>query len=84
MEDLGIPAQLLGAPDFDGDGHWRAFIARERQGGNLTTGININSGVFNPQLVNGKGSRLWRKARLRDRMDTIIAHEYEEYRLGSH
>lgn len=84
MTELGIPRHLLGAPDFDGDGKWRAFIARGRTGGNLTTGITVNSGVFNPELVGGKGSRLWTKARLRDRMDAVIAHEYEEDRLGTH
>ena len=71
--------------DFDGDGRWRAFIAGNRVGGNLTTGITINSGVINPELLKGKkGGRLWPKARLRDRIDAVIAHEYEEDRLGTH
>jgi hypothetical protein len=30
------------------------------------------------------GGRLYAKARLRDRIDAIITHEYEEDRLGSH
>ncbi len=84
MQELGITDRLFGAPDFEGDGKWRAFIAHERQGGNITTGITANSGVLNPQLVEGKGSRLWAKARLRDRIDAVIAHEFEEDRLGSH
>jgi hypothetical protein len=32
----------------------------------------------------GKGSRVWPKSTLRDRIDAIIAHEYEEDRTGSH
>ena len=84
MQELGIPEQLHGAPDFDGDGKWCAFIARSRTGGRLTSGITVNSGCLNPELLCGKGSRVWAKARLRDRIDAVIAHEYEEDRLGSH
>ena len=84
MEELGIPEKLHGAPDFGGDGKWCAFIARERVGGRITTGITVNSGVFNPELLTGKGSRIWKHARLRDRIDAVIAHEYEEDRTGTH
>lgn len=85
MQELGIPEHLHGAPDFERDGTWRAFIAHSRRGGRLTTGITVDSGCLNPDLLKGgRGGRLWRKARLRDRIDAIIAHEYEEDRLGSH
>src|SRR5205823_891355 len=85
MQDLGIPKCLLGATDFDGDGSWWAFFADEREGGNITDGIPVNSGVLNPELFRGKpGSRVWAKARLRDRIDAVIAHESEEDRTGSH
>ena len=85
MEDLGIPENLHGAPDFERGGVWRAFIAHDRTGGRLTKGITVNSGCLNPRLLEGrKGSRLFARAKLRDRIDAIIAHEYEEDRLGSH
>ena len=85
MQELGIPERLHGATDFDGDGRWRAFFAREREGGNITDGISVNSGVLNPELFRGKpGSRRWAKSRLRDRIDAVIAPEYEEDRTGSH
>jgi hypothetical protein len=85
MEELGIPKHLHGTRDLEGDGRWTAFIARDRQGGSLLEGIAVNSGCLNPELLNGmKGGRIWPKARLRDRIDAIIAHEYEEDRLGSH
>jgi hypothetical protein len=60
MQELGIPERLLGTRDLGGDGRWRAFIHRERQGGNLWEGIAVNSGVFNPRLLTGKrgGPRL--------------------------
>lgn len=85
MQELGIPEHLLGTRDLRGDGRWTSFIARERQGGNLWEGIAVNSGCLNPALLKGEpGARIFAKARLRDRIDAIIAHEYEEDRLGTH
>jgi hypothetical protein len=85
MAELGIPERLHGAPDFERDGKWRAFIAHNRTGGRLTSGITVNSGCLNPMLLKGqKGARVFAWARLRDRIDAIIAHEHEEERLGSH
>jgi hypothetical protein len=85
MEELGIPEHLHGAPDFASDGQWRAFIAHDRVGGRITTGITVNSGCLNPHLLKGlPGSRVFAHATLRDRIDAIIAHEYEEDRLGTH
>lgn len=85
MQELGIPDDKNGAPDFSGDGRWLAFQPRDRTGGNITSGVVVNSGCLNPQLLKGRnGGRLWQKARLRDRIDAIIAHEWEEDRLGSH
>jgi len=75
MQELGIPEDKNGAPDFDRDGKWRAFDWRGRAGGNVTSGVYLNSGVLNPGLLQGKGRRIWPKARLRDRIDAIIAHE---------
>lgn len=85
MDELGIPDHLHGAPDFGGDGRWRAFISHDRVGGRITTGITANSGCLNPHLLKGlPGSRVFARAELKDRIDAIIAHEYEEDRLGTH
>ena len=85
MSELGIPADKNGAPDYDRDGRWRAFDPRIRTGGTITTGVVVNSGCLNPELLKGeKGGRIWAKARLRDRIDAIIAHEWEEDRQGTH
>ena len=49
----------------------------EKEGGHVTTGITVNSGCLNPQLLKGrKGGRIWPMARLRDRIDAITAHEW--------
>ncbi len=85
MQELGIPEHSLGTRDLGGDGRWTTFIVRERQGGNLWEGIAVNSGCLNPSLLKGEpGARVFARARLRDRIDAIIAHEYEEDRLGTH
>jgi hypothetical protein len=85
-EEIGVRENMNGQPNFEGDGRWRAFNPYGRQGGENTTGVVVDSGVLNPELLKGeKGGRLWAKARLRDRIDAIISHEYEELvHGGSH
>jgi hypothetical protein len=86
MQELGIPDDINGQPDYDGGGKWHAFDPDGRKGGGNTMGVVIDSGVLNPDLLNGKkGSRIWPRMRLRDRIDAIVSHEYEELRhQGSH
>ena len=83
MKELGIPEHERGQPAYAGDGKWRAFDPYERQGGANTTGVVVDSGVLNPELLKGKkGRRIFPKLFLKDRIDAIIAHEYEELRAG--
>ena len=86
MKELGIPQDQIGQPDYDGDGRWRAFDPRERKGGANTTGVVVDSGALNLELFKGKkGGRIYPRLALRDRIDAIIAHEYEELcHQGSH
>jgi len=46
MEELDISERLHGTRDLEGDGTWKAFIARDRQGGSLLEGIAVNSGCL--------------------------------------
>jgi hypothetical protein len=50
--------------------------------------MNLNSGVLNPELLgphpNPRVSWIWARARLRDRCDAVIAHEYHEGQGMSH
>jgi hypothetical protein len=85
MQELGIPDDKLGADDIRPGMTWCAFDPQGREGGSITGGIAVNSGCLNPDLLKGgKGARLWPKARLRDRIDATIAHEWAESKLVNH
>lgn len=76
QKELGIPDNMNGEPDYGGDGKWRAFDPRGQQGGGCVTGVVVDSGVLNPELLKGKkGGRIYPKLSLRDRIDAAIAHE---------
>lgn len=64
---------------------WRVFDPDEKTGGSISTGIVVDSGVLNPDLLKGsKGGRIWPRTSLRDRIDAIIAHEWTEDRPLDH
>lgn len=85
---VGVPNHLIGDTPLGG-GARRAFIPEESTGGGVTVGrgINVDSGVLNPELLGdpatGRAARAWSRARLRDRIDAVIAHEYEECLRGT-
>lgn len=88
MREVGMPEHLIGEIPFTG-GVRRAFLPEEVTGGGVTIGrgINVDSGILNPNLLGdpaaGGAARAWSRARLRDRIDAVIAHEYEECMRGS-
>jgi hypothetical protein len=85
MDELGIPEDKNGEEAPLHPKAWRAFVPEERTGGYTSRGITVNSGVLNPELLKGKkGGRIWLKARLRDRIDAIIAHEWAEDQTLDH
>ena len=87
MMELGIPTGQIGTGDADYGILHAAFHPQDKIGGSNGAGarLTVDSGVFNPELMAGKSAeRVWRKARLRDRLDAVIAHEYEEARGGGH
>jgi hypothetical protein len=62
-----------------------AFDPHGRDGGSITSGITVNSGVVNAKLWKGqKGGRIWLKVRLRDRIDATIAHEWAKSQYADH
>jgi hypothetical protein len=88
MRDVGVPDHLIGDIPLGG-GVRRAFHPAAETGGGVTVGrgINVDSGVLNPELLgnpkSGGAAAAWSRARLRDRIDAVIAHEYEECLLGT-
>ena len=85
METLGIPEDKLGADDLRKNMRWCAFDREGRSGGNITGGVTVNSGALNLDLLKGRsGGRIWPKASLRDRIDAIIAYEWEESKTTDH
>lgn len=88
MREVGVPEYLIGDIPLTG-GTRRAFIPEEGTGGGVTIGkgINVDSGILNPNLLGDPATsgaaRAWSRARLRDRIDAVIAHEYEECMRGS-
>jgi hypothetical protein len=85
MDELGIPNDKNGEQDPNRPKTWWAFVPEERTGGYTSRGITVNSGCLNPGLQKGKkGGRFWPKARLRDRIDSIIAHEWAEEQTLDH
>jgi len=90
MEELGIPRDRMGSRDRAHGIAWCAFNPYERDaGGNGPGGrVNVDSGVLNPELLtedySGKTAELWRRSRLRGRIDAIIAHEMSEADYGPH
>lgn len=83
MKKLGIPDDQIGERRSDGKRH--AFDPHGTQGGANSTGVVVDSGVLNPELLKGKkGGHIYPKLTARDRADAIIAHEFEELRSCSH
>jgi hypothetical protein len=84
MRDVGVPERFIGVADPDHRIEWRAFFPHQSEGGGniRDRGINLDSGVLNPDLMDVRSnpvvSSLSRWARLRDRIDAVIAHELEE------
>ena len=86
MMEIGIDPNRIGAAKY-GYPH-RAFWPEERTGGGNAPGrkLTLDSGVFNPDLMTDRAGadKVWAKARLRDRIDAVIAHEDTESLTRDH
>ena len=87
MMELGINPAQIGVGDPDHGIRHAAFMPHESDGGGNTPDgrLNLDSGILNVDLFERLGptvSDAYAKARLRDRMDAAIAHEYEEVKGG--
>ncbi len=88
MRELKIHDDQIGMPDRDAGINWAAFHPDGTEGGNNSPGgrLIVDSGLLNFDLLRrdygSNAAELFGKSRLRDRLDAIIAHEYEEHRHG--
>jgi hypothetical protein len=88
MMDLGIPDDRIGMPNIGYGPPRLVFQPYGVEGGNVRGDgeMIIDSGLLNDDLLKQdygeKAARLFARSRLRDRLDAIIAHEYEEHRHG--
>jgi hypothetical protein len=87
MLELGIPPKRIGSSDLEHGISHAAFMPHDRIGGSNGAGgrLTVDSGVFNPELMAGMpGEKEWPRERVTNRLDAVIAHEYEEAKRGSH
>jgi hypothetical protein len=88
MRELGIHDDQIGMPDEDHGIQWAAFHPHGTEGGNNSPDgrLIVDSGLLNLELLRKdygeEAASLFSRSRLRDRLDSIIAHEYEEHRHG--
>jgi hypothetical protein len=79
LRELRIPDDQIGEPDRSQNFTRFAFNPNDVRGGGISSGITVDSGVLNPELSKRrKGERLWKRAMLRDRIDSIIINECED------
>jgi hypothetical protein len=88
MRELKIHDDQIGMPDSIAGIDWAAFHPHGMEGGNNAPDgrLIVDSGLLNPDLLKRDygdyAAELFANSRLRDRLDAIIAHEYEEHRHG--
>jgi hypothetical protein len=88
MKSRGIHEDQIGMPDRIAGTNWAAFHPYGTEGGNSSPDgrLIVDSGLLDLDLLKkdygGEAAALFGRARLRDRLDAIIAHEYEEHRHG--
>jgi hypothetical protein len=88
MMDLGIPDVQMGARDPDRDRQRHSFFPTDSTGGSVSPAgqITLDSGLMNPELLavgyDEGAQTAWRRTRIGDRAQAIIAHELAEYEYG--
>jgi hypothetical protein len=88
MLELGLSDHEMGSRDPSRGLEHHTFYPQEGDCGSVNRlgQINIDSGVMNPAAMDGPFSeacgKVWRKTRLKDRIQAIIAHERAEHEYG--
>lgn len=82
--DLGLTDDQMGGRDPDRNSEHHPFFPSEETGGsvNVVGQVTLDSGLMNPALLNANydeaAQEAWRRTRLTDRAQAIIAHELAE------
>jgi hypothetical protein len=89
MLDLGLSDHRMGARDPERGLEHHCFFPGDREGGTVSPAsqVTLDSGLMNPDLLANDDEdtrRLWRRTRIGDRAQAIIAHEMAEHELGDH
>jgi hypothetical protein len=85
----GIDDDRIGASDRKHGVEWRAFFPHEQDGGGNSSGqrLNLDSGVFNDNLMQPFGTRAhraWRRSSVETRALAVLAHQNEESQGHTH
>lgn len=90
MLDLDLADDQMGARDHERGSHIHSFFPQDRIGGSVNTvgQVTLDSGLMNPDLLAGNydeaAQEAWRRTRILDRAQAIIAHELAEAEHGDH
>ena len=87
MMDLGVPDDQMGARDHTRNSEIHSFFPGDWEGGTVSPAgrITLDSGLRNPELLasyDEETRKKWRRTRIADRAQAIIAHELAEYEYG--
>jgi len=89
MLDLGIPNFQMGARDPERNREHHVFFPGDRTGGSVSPAgqVTLDFGLMNPDLLavryDEEAQKAWRRTRIKDRAEAIIAHELAEHEHGS-
>jgi hypothetical protein len=84
MRQVGVPEEMIGVEWWGVERGPFVRYQPPRLGGNIRVGtsgkpgINVDPAVFDANAPKVGNLPSWRAARLRDRIDAVIAHEYTE------
>jgi hypothetical protein len=90
MMDLNLTDDQMGARDPDRDSEHHVFFPEDNTGGGVSPAgqITVDSGMMNLDGMDGpygeEAGKIWRKSKLPDRIQAIIAHERAEYEYDDH
>jgi hypothetical protein len=90
MLGLGLTNDQMGALDHERGSEHHCFFPQDPIGGSVNTAgqVTLDSGLMNPELLaefyDQAAQEQWKKTRLRDRAQAIIAHELAEAECKDH